>query len=623
MAKVFTITAGLQNLGALKTGGQGSIYKALRSDGDVSAVKLLPTPVFDESSADNNYMNFQNEVQKLIHVNEEPNPNIVKIRSSGITESGSLPYIEMEFIEGPDLEELLRPPHDALFTIAETIKVATHLANALAQCHRRNVKHGDLKSNNIKLNNASGDYILLDFGLAMMSDEQRRTTMRQAGAIEFMAPEQSNGSILFQTDIYGLGIVLYELLGGRVPFPLQDRSEKARNQIMLAHMESPVPNLQALRSQNLPQSWSQQQRLAEERIPDWLLSLVFRCLEKDPDNRFRNGTDLRIFLEEDHSNHKAFTLQHGDVSADLKRQNEILLKENNSLAGLIKEYEAKLKNNYMPPVPPPPPYPGKAKTPWGGILLAAILTALIVGGLAYFLFHQPAGSKTPGSEEAPTEIKATPYKVLAAKTYFHDSPNPSTRRPAFVLSGSSIVGKDEQNGFVYTEYTNNKGQQSKGWLSKQDLVTDEVWQVIQNNQREKEQRIKNQLEEASNYLARNMVIEAVTIYASLSAEEIPEAMYQYANLALLGKHNNISCDEAISLLEEAQQKGYTAAKRTLGFLYVFAENKEVLSNGGYDQCTIQPNIIKGTQLLIQAIRDGDTTARDILDELNARRDSDN
>src|SRR5439155_10096542 len=135
-------------------------------------------------------------------VNQEPNPNVVKIVSSGVTETGSFPFIEMEFIEGPDLEELLKPPHPPVFTIKEAIKVAEQLSNALSHCHSVDVKHGDIKSNNVKFNRNTGNYILLDFGLALMSDEQRRTSLRHAGAIEFMAPEQNEGKMLFQSDVY-------------------------------------------------------------------------------------------------------------------------------------------------------------------------------------------------------------------------------------------------------------------------------------------------------------------------------------------------------------------------------------------------------------------------------------
>lgn len=221
MAKIFTITEGLENMGAIRSGGQGSIYKGKRTGEIIVAVKLLPTPILHESNDDKNYRDFRNEVEKLKKVNEEPNPNVVKILNSGITESGSFPFIEMEFIEGPDLEELLKEPHPPVFSIQETIKVAEQLAHALSHCHKVSVKHGDIKSNNVKFNINTGNYMLLDFGLAIMSDEQRRTSLRHAGAVEFMAPEQNEGHMLFQSDIYSYGIILYELLAGSVPFPLK------------------------------------------------------------------------------------------------------------------------------------------------------------------------------------------------------------------------------------------------------------------------------------------------------------------------------------------------------------------------------------------------------------------
>jgi len=294
MSKVFTITQGLENMGALRTGGQGSVYKGRRIGPIISAVKLLPTPIHSESKEDKNYRNFLNEVEKLKKVNEIPNPNVVKILNSGITESGSFPFIEMEFIEGPDLEELLKPPHEKIFTVKETIKVADQLACALSHCHKVGVKHGDIKSNNVKFNNQTGNYILLDFGLSVMSDEQRRSSMRHAGAIEFMAPEQNEGQMLFQTDVYSYGIILYELLAGQVPFPLKDNGETSRNHVMLSHMETAVPDLLALRKENLPKEWPKR----EMEIPGWLMEMIATCLEKKPEDRYANGEALHEIISD-------------------------------------------------------------------------------------------------------------------------------------------------------------------------------------------------------------------------------------------------------------------------------------------------------------------------------------
>ncbi len=296
MAKVFTITEGLENLGALKSGGQGSVYKARRNGEIITAIKILPTPISSETDEDKNFTSFQNEVQKLKKVNEIPNPNVVSIIASGITSSGNLPFIEMEYIEGPDLAELLKPPYEPVFTVKETIKVADHLSNALAHCHRADVKHGDIKSNNIKFNQHTGNYMLLDFGLSVMSDEQRRTSIRHAGAIEFMAPEQSTGETLFETDIYSLGIILFELLTGSVPFPLSNKGEMARNAVMIAHMENPLPDLVSTRQQAISGLWNNDKIEREMTVPVWLTEMIYKCLEKSPGNRFRNGTELQNFI---------------------------------------------------------------------------------------------------------------------------------------------------------------------------------------------------------------------------------------------------------------------------------------------------------------------------------------
>ncbi|TWR25592.1 serine/threonine protein kinase [Mucilaginibacter achroorhodeus] len=327
MSKVFTITEGLENLGALRTGGQGSVYKGRRMGPMITAVKILPTPVYAENTEDRNYRNFINEVGKLQKVNEVPNPNVVKILSSGITESGSLPYIEMEYIDGPDLCDLLQPPNDRVFTIKETIRLAYQLAGALAHCHKIGIKHGDVKSNNVKYNAQTGNYILIDFGLAILTDEERRTSIRHAGAIEFMAPEQTDGMMLPQSDVYAYGIILYEMLTGTVPFPLTGNGETARNNVRMAHLESPVPDLRIMRQNNLPRTWTEEKRDQEMQLPRWLLAIIDKCLQKQPEDRYASGVELLDAVVE------------ANFSGESKAGNAAILAENERLRKLVEQFE--------------------------------------------------------------------------------------------------------------------------------------------------------------------------------------------------------------------------------------------------------------------------------------------
>lgn len=635
MGKVFTITAGLENMGALKTGGQGSVYKGRRTGTIITAVKLLPTPIHSESADDKHYAAFQNEVAKLRKVNEVPNPNVVRILSSGLTESGSFPFIEMEYVEGPDLEELLQPPHEPVFSIKEAVRVADQLSGALAHCHRVGVKHGDVKSNNVKYNVQTGNYVLLDFGMAVMSDEQRRTSLRHAGAIEFMAPEQNNGTILLQTDVYSFGVVLFELLAGQVPFPLSERGETARTGVMLAHMETAPPDLLALRRQNLPDHWSEERKARELQVPQWLVDTVYICLQKSPQSRFADGTMLHdhIVLRSAQKAEPGEAIAAPPSPADAVLQREVaqLRQENEQLRRRVETLQQRAA------APPPAPVAEAAYVPEyraprrGPNLWSVAIIVAVLGIAAWLVIKKPGlGNKAaPAATTTADNFVAGQYMVKAARAYFYDTPSVDSRRNAYMVPSSDVVNTTkEENGFVYTDFTNDRGQHSRGWLRKRDLMTLDEWNAQQPQTptpqpapQLTQSEIEQQLNDARAKLDAGQLQEALFLYQFLAGKDVPEAQYEYGNLALQGRHSAIDCGQALALVLKASDRGYVPAKRTMGFLYVFADNPEALRANGYDHCSYERNVYKGTQLLREAAAQGDDAARKLADEIQAGNDS--
>jgi serine/threonine-protein kinase len=555
MAKVFTISEGLENLGAMKTGGQGSVYKGRRIGEIITAIKILPTPIFSESAEDKNYISFQNEVQKLKKVNETPNPNVVKILSSGVTDSGNFPFIEMEYIEGPDLQDFLKPPHQPFFTIKDALKVTDQLSHALAHCHRIDVRHGDIKSNNIKFNTSTGNYVLLDFGMAIMSDEQRRTSMRHAGAVEFMAPEQNEGIILFETDVYSFGVVIYEILTGTVPFPIKGVGETARNKVMISHMEVPPPDLLQLRREAMPPEWSADKRQHEMHLPEWLISMVYKCLEKNPEHRFKNGVELCDYV----TRNSIITASKKEWIDDritlLQQENERLMREKEQLQERLLEKDGRLSSNIISPV------------------------TVVADDVAL-----PGRVESDGKNLSRNRVFGVLFLVIAICI------------AGYLWWNNNKINQEVERAPV-TEANNTEIS------PKQQITPDQ----------------KAQLAKARTFMNNNQVAEALAIYRSLLQQQVSEAMYQYGDLALQQINTSINCKQGFDLITQAAAKGYTPAKKTLGIIYSFADDVNKLQQHNYHtRCNFSKNVVKGSKLLVEAMLEGDINAGKLLDTLNIR-----
>lgn len=300
-------------MGALRSDGSGSVLKGKRKGDLLTAIKILPVTINPRSQ---NNDQFQAAAEQLKRINHDPNPNLVKILYYGISELGSHPFIETEFVEGPDLQELLQPPYDPVFTLFEVLKVADHLANALAQAHRTGVIHGNIKNTNVKFDMETADYVLVGFGLSTLTPKQLQSLKPEDSP--FLAPEQRTGKYFFQSDIYSYGMILYHLLTGGAPF-LRFESTEAGSSSKAA-----LTVLLDTRKENLPDSWTAEQKERELQVPEWLLAIVARCLQVNPQERYASGEELQEALVE-HS----VTEQGGAVVPALLQQ------ENDRLRSLV------------------------------------------------------------------------------------------------------------------------------------------------------------------------------------------------------------------------------------------------------------------------------------------------
>ena len=275
-------------------------------------------------------------------------PNIVSIYDRG--EAEGTYYIAMEYIEGPTLKEEIT--ERAPLPEAEAVGYAVQALQALEFAHRRGVIHRDIKPHNMMLT-PDGLLKVTDFGIARATNEVEMTEVGSiVGTAQYLSPEQARGhGVGPQSDIYSMGVVLYEMLTGEVPFTGSSAVEIAMKQVN----EVPPPP-------------SSKNRL----ITHGLEQVVMRALAKDPALRFHSAREMADELER--------TRRGLAVSQDTAQATAVI--------GAYEAGQATTVMGAQPPAGPPPPQAKRSAVPW--LLVALLLIASAVVG--YIVYQQLQGS---------------------------------------------------------------------------------------------------------------------------------------------------------------------------------------------------------------------------------------
>src|SRR6195256_3415243 len=250
-------------------GGMSTVYLAL----DVTlqrqvAIKLMNREVASDSDHLERFRREARAVAQLSH------PHIVGVIDAG--EDDGRPYIVFEFVDGETLKERIR--RMGRLPIAEAVAYAIEIARALGAAHARHIVHRDVKPQNVLIDE-EGSAKVTDFGIARTLDEEGLTADgRVLGTTDYVSPEQALGQpVTGQSDLYSLGVVLFEMLTGEVPF-------KGENQVAVAmkHVREELPDV----------------RIRRPEVSAALAAALDRATAKDLDRRYPDAQSMIADLEQ-------------------------------------------------------------------------------------------------------------------------------------------------------------------------------------------------------------------------------------------------------------------------------------------------------------------------------------
>lgn len=362
----------------LGEGGMATIWRAIDEQLDREvAIKLLRTQYGNDPGFTARFKQEARSAGSLSH------PNIVPVYDYGTDQADGTQYIVMQLVEGDDLATLLR--ERGTLSTDDAVRVTIGVASALEAAHRRGIVHRDVKPGNILITD-DGDVKVTDFGIARAVSEASMTvTGTTLGSVHYFSPEQARGDeVTGASDVYALGIVLYEMLTGRRPF----EGDSAAGVALKRLNEDPQPPT------------------VYRPVPSGLSAIVMRALERDPARRYPDAGSFAEALRVWRQDPAAGAMAAGTAAAAGAAAGA-------AVAGAAVTPPSGEPTVYVPPpvarpsdrAPsttnrPPPPPPEDRGQPWWIWLL--VLLAVILLGAIGFLGAQIIGGLSPGGTASPS-----------------------------------------------------------------------------------------------------------------------------------------------------------------------------------------------------------------------------
>ncbi len=334
-------------------GGMANVYLAYDTILDRNvAVKILRGDLADDEKFVRRFQREAISASSLTH------PNIVEMYDVG--EDDGKYFIVMEFVDGRTLKNLIKKR--GALTLPEVVDIMLQLTSAISCAHDSYIIHRDIKPQNVLILE-DGRVKITDFGIAMALNSNELTqTNSVMGSVHYLPPEQANGSgSTIKSDIYSLGILMYELLIGKVPFKGDSAVE-----IAIKQMRDPLPSVCSLNS-NIPQS---------------IENILLKACAKNPKNRYDNVNemheDIRVALNLDHEKDARIVYKYSEQDLEETKVMEPIKDKEKTEEKVVAQKNSK-----------------KGKTLNIILLITGIILFLLVSGLGLFILLFPKMSETP------------------------------------------------------------------------------------------------------------------------------------------------------------------------------------------------------------------------------------